>query len=172
MPERFAYVESHSLRNRAQVYIGNLSDKDSHPFTGFYITYPCDESPPPRGLVSMISLNPPAMGWIYADSGTLEAKYGNRSASIEHVKGPWDWTSDQTGVTLEGKEAFVAVEEEVAVEDGKTEKRWALYFDRTETGKGLPRGKQVLPISLDRNPTKPKEVTKESTGKKVTKKEA
>lgn len=104
------------------------------------------------------------MGWIYVDKDTLEAKYGNKSASIDHVKGPWDWTEDQAGMVLEGKEAFVAVEEQPGI--------WAVYFDRDENGKSLPKGKTVLPISIDRKPIKPKEVKKESTGKKVTKKEA
>lgn len=82
------------------------------------------------------------MGWLFIDKDTLEARYGNKSASIHNIKGPWDWTDDENGMVLEGKEAFVAVREE----DGL----WRLYFDRNEDGRGLPEGKLVLPISLDR----------------------
>lgn len=65
------------------------------------------------------------MGWIYAAKDTHELKYGNRSRSIEHVVGPWDWAGDADEiVTLEDKarEAFVAVDEG----DGE----WGVYFDR------------------------------------------
>lgn len=58
----------------------------------------------------MISTNPPAMGWVYADRHTYELKYGNKSASIDHVFGPWGMCEDDLGVDLEEKEAFVAVE--------------------------------------------------------------
>lgn len=49
-------------------------------------------------------------------------KYGNRTQSVEHVVGPWDWTEDERMITLEEKQAFIAVEEE--------EGQWALYYDR------------------------------------------
>lgn len=95
------------------------------------------------GLVSYTSVNPPAMGWLYADRGTLEIKYGNRSSSCAHIVGPWDWTpEDKTGLLLETKESFVAVEESKGV--------WGVYFDRMGDGTALPRGKTVLPISIDR----------------------
>lgn len=57
------------------------------------------------------------------DKNTHQLKYGNRSQSIEHVVGPWDWTGDEKTVVLEDKSAFVAVEEE----DGSG---WGVYFDR------------------------------------------
>lgn len=41
---------------------------------------------------------------------------------MQHVVGPWDWAKDEQVITLEEKDAFVAVEE--------TEGEWALYFDR------------------------------------------
>lgn len=97
----------------------------------------------------MTSMNPPAMGWIFFDKETLKGRWGNKSASIDNIKGPWDWTDYEDGMTLEGKEAFVAVEEEPG--------EWALYFDRHENGRGLPQGKLSLPISLDREPTEEKD---------------
>ncbi|KAI9667101.1 MAG: hypothetical protein M1831_001278 [Alyxoria varia] len=133
----------HVVLRNDKVYIGDLNSTSSFPFKGFYLGYPSDAKH--RGLVSLTSANPPAMGWIYADKDTMELKYGNRTASVEHIIGPWDWTPDEEGVTLEEKEAFVAVEEETGV--------WAVYFDRGEDGGGLPRGKRTLPISVERKPT-------------------
>ncbi|KAJ9209968.1 hypothetical protein DTO166G4_8440 [Paecilomyces variotii] len=98
----------------------------SHTAQAFYITYPETEEtkahPRGLGLVTTVSDDPPMLNWLYADKDTHEVKYGNRTQSIAHVVGPWDWTNDETGVTLEKKDRFVAVEEE----DGK----WAIYFDR------------------------------------------
>lgn len=87
------------------------------------------------------------LNWIYADKDTHEVKYGNRTQSIAHVVGPWDWANDEIGVILEGKDRFVAVEE-----DGK----WAVYFDRDSDGcqkvltaRGLGR-KKVVDIQVSR----------------------
>lgn len=91
----------------------------------------------------MTSDDPPAMGWIYVDKDTLEVKYGNRSASIKHIVGPWDWTEDEEGLILEKQEAFVAVQEQPGV--------WAIYYDRYLDGEGLP-DKPTLAISLERHP--------------------
>ncbi|KAI9798200.1 MAG: hypothetical protein M1833_004949 [Piccolia ochrophora] len=113
-----------------------------YPFCGFYVTYPSDAKP--LGLVSMVSDDPPTMNWMYVDRTTLEVKYGNRTASVDHVVGPWDWTDDEVGITLEGKEAFVAVEESTDT--------WALYFDRNGDCSGLPTKKRILEISLERKP--------------------
>ena len=125
------------------MYIESLDTTASFPFKGFYLNFPSESHH--RGLVSLTSANPPAMGWLYADKTTLELKYGNRSASVDNIFGPWDWTPDEEGVTLEGKEAFVAVEEGEGV--------WAVYFDRGEDGAGLPPGKRILPISVERKLT-------------------
>ena len=81
------------------------------------------------------------MGWIYADRHTFELKYGNKSASIDHVFGPWDITDDKLGLTLEESEAFVAVE----VDKGE----WQLFYDREGGGKGLPKGRK-LEVSIER----------------------
>jgi hypothetical protein len=121
-----------------------------HPFTGFYIMYPDeDRSPGERGLVSTVSVDPPMLNWVYVDKETLEVKYGNRTQSIQHIVGPWDWTEDEAGVTLDGWEGFCAVEEEEK-EDGL---KWALYYDRWDDDFGNGRligGKTRLQCSLER----------------------
>lgn len=116
-----------------------------HPFKGFWIGYPDDTVAPEdqvRGLVSLSSVDPPAMGWLYVDTETLELKYGNRSTSLPHWHGPWDMTEDNDGVTFLGEELFVAVEE--------SKGNWALYYDKHEDGRGLPKGKATLPVSIER----------------------
>lgn len=94
--------------------------------------------------MSTISNDPPMLNWIYVDRNTLELRYGNRTQSIEHIVGPWDWTEDEVGVMLECWEGFVAVEEK----DG-----WAVYYDinddRLDNGKKVG-GKRVLQCSLER----------------------
>lgn len=92
----------------------------------FYIEYPeLDETKHldrGLGLPTYVSANPPLLNWIYADKDTHELMYGNRTQSVEHFVGPWDWTEDEKTLLLEGKDAFYAVEEE--------EGQWALYYDR------------------------------------------
>jgi hypothetical protein len=121
--------------------------------------YP-DESrvPTERGLVSTISVDPPMLNWIYCDKQSLELRYGNRTASIEHVVGPWDWTEDESGVLLEDWEGFVAVEEDER-EDGL---KWAVYYDKYDDDLGNGRkvdGKRRLQCSLERR-ILPEELTK------------
>ncbi|KAF2428746.1 hypothetical protein EJ08DRAFT_568377, partial [Tothia fuscella] len=123
---------------------------EPHPFTGFYIMYPDDARvPPERGLVSTISNDPPMLNWIYCDKSTLELRYGNRTASIQHIIGPWDWTEDEAGVLLEDWEGFVAVEEKER-EDGL---EWAIYYDKSDDdlgNGGQVDGKRRLQCSLER----------------------
>ncbi|PVF95417.1 hypothetical protein CPB86DRAFT_827951 [Serendipita vermifera] len=96
---------------------------DGHAFSGFYLEY-APIKPPPMGLVSTIQPDPPELNWIYVDTNTLEMKYGNKTPSIQHIVGPWDWTQDQSAVTIEGWEGFVAVEESPGV--------WILCYDRDD----------------------------------------
>ena len=86
------------------------------------------------------------MNWLYVDRHTLEVKYGNRTQSLAHIVGPWDWTKDEEGILLEDQEAFVAVEEKEDV--------WAIYYDRDGGCAGLPKDKRILEISLERKPIK------------------
>lgn len=118
--------------DKGQVYLDDARSANrvpGHTAECFYIDYPeIEETKHLKrglGLVTTISDNPPALGWIYVDKNTHELKYGNRSQSIDHV-GPWDWSEgDERNLTLENKKgAFVAVEEG----DGS----WGVYFDRDE----------------------------------------
>lgn len=90
--------------------------------------------------------NPPLLNWIYVDKHTMELKYGNKTASIEHHVGPWDWTEDETGITFDELESFTAVED-------PTTRKWQIYFDVDDDGltKYVPKGRRMLQISLERN---------------------
>ncbi|KAL1596494.1 hypothetical protein SLS60_009141 [Paraconiothyrium brasiliense] len=129
-----------------------------HAFAGFYIQYPDDERfPPERGLVSTISDDPPMLNWLYCDRKTYELKYGNRSASITQIVGEWDWTEDESALTLDGWEGFVAIDEwDGADEDNTTEwgregLRWAIYYDIDDNGlKGKGKGRDMFEITLER----------------------
>ena len=110
----------------------------SHPFTGFFLRYPDEHRVPPiRGLVSTIQAEPPMLNWVYVDKDTYELKYSNRSGSIEHIVGEWDWTDEtrDSRLTFNGWEPFVAVKEEGG---------WALYVDYEDNGlKGRRKGKSL-----------------------------
>ncbi|KAI4676314.1 uncharacterized protein J4E88_007228 [Alternaria novae-zelandiae] len=129
-----------------------------HPFAGFYIAYPDeDRSPPERGLVTTISDDPPMLNWVYCDKKTYELRYSNRTGSIMHHVGVWDWTEDETHLTFEGWEGFMAIDEwDGADEDpdtpwGKEGLRWAVYFDKDDNGlKGRHKGRDMFEISLKR----------------------
>ncbi|KAH7138590.1 hypothetical protein B0J11DRAFT_476341 [Dendryphion nanum] len=135
-----------------------------HPFTGFYLPFPTEDlphrpipAPCVLGLVSSIpsdSTSPkskqtkPRLNWIYADKNTLELKYGPRVEARNHYIGPWDWTEDdEQGLTFDGEESFVAVEEKRGGEG------WAVYWDREDDrlkGMDVGRDKRVLRCSLER----------------------
>jgi hypothetical protein len=98
-----------------------------------------------RGLVSTTSsAHPPPLNWIYVDKYSFEVRYGPRGEANGHILGPWDWTDDKSGLTLEDWEGFVAVEGERGV--------WNLYYDRDDDGlKGrVAKGTRVLQCSLER----------------------
>ncbi|KAF2726790.1 hypothetical protein EJ04DRAFT_570958 [Polyplosphaeria fusca] len=128
-----------------------------HAFAGFFIQYPDeDRLPPERGMVSTISEDPPVLNWLYIDRDTYAATYGNRTASIKHIVGVWDWTDDEKFITLDGWEGFVAMDES-AVDGwkdtpwGKEGLRWALYFDIDDNGlKGRKRGRESFEVTLER----------------------
>lgn len=121
----------------------SLRKHASHTLQAFYVQYPDEGREATRGLVSTIADDPPMLNWIYVDKDTMELKYGNRTQSREHHVGPWDWTEDEVGLTIEGWEGFVAVEDEAG--------EWAVYYDRQDNRlKGLVPEKKVLQISLER----------------------
>lgn len=90
----------------------------------------------------------PKLNWIYVDKDTMEVKYGSRKEAKEHIIGPWDWTEDdEQGLTLDGEERMVAVEEE------RGGFGWAVYWDPEDDRlKGYEVGekKRVLRCSLER----------------------
>ena len=111
----------------------------------FYIEYPDTERVPvPLGLVSQVADNPPLLNWLYVDKDTMELRYGNKSTSIVHHVGPWNWTEDEEGITFDETEAFTAVETERG--------QWQLYVDMDDDGlsKYVPKGKRKFGISLER----------------------
>ena len=127
-----------------------------HPFTGFYIAYPDDSRPYTRGLVSTISVDPPMLNWIYVDKDTQEVKHANRSDSIAHHVGSYDWTSEDSNdscITFDDWEGFLALEEE--------EGQWALYFDMNDDGlKGVKKGRRTVEVSLVRRVISDQETNK------------
>lgn len=85
------------------------------------------------------------LNWIYVDKNTMELKYGNRSQSREHHVGPWDWTEeDEIGLTFEGWEGFVAVQDD--------EGEWQLFFDRNDDGLKdfVGKRRRKLEVTLER----------------------
>ena len=148
-----------------------------HTFCGFYIAYPNEDrpKPPPIGLVSTVSDDPPLLNWIYVDKITAELKYGNRTQSKPHRVGSWNWTTELEegefmneeeagGLLLDGEENFVIVEPESGREnDGRWEVRW----DRRDDGlKGVDgvKGRKVFRISLERTFVEEKPKKKEASG--------
>jgi hypothetical protein len=115
-----------------RVFIGQKEainpSKEGYVAEAFYIEYPDPErKPAPLGLVSQTRAEPPLLNWIYVDKNSAELKYGNKSQSIEHMIGPWDWTKDETMITFTKKRYFIAVEE-------PRSKVWQLYFDIDDDG--------------------------------------
>ncbi|KAJ5028407.1 hypothetical protein PSV08DRAFT_280500 [Bipolaris maydis] len=116
-----------------------------------------DRNPPERGLVSTISDDPPMLNWVYCDKNTYELRYSNRTGSIMHHIGVWDWSEDESHLTFDGWEGFVAIDEwDGADEDpstpwGREGLRWAVYFDKDDNGlKGRRKGRDMFEISLKR----------------------
>ena len=142
------------LKGEKLYIVPRSSDTDiGHPFEGFYIEYPDPERPRPLplGLVSTISKDPPMLNWIYVDKNTRELKYGNRTQSRAHVVGSWGWDAGEEGgaggLTLEGEEGAVAVEED----DG-----WEIRWEDEDRKIGL-QGSSKLAVSLERKMLEPKE---------------
>ena len=102
------------------------------------------------GLVSQVQDDPPLLNWIYVDKKTMEIKYGNKSASIEHEIGPWDWTEDEVQVVFDdAKAAFINAFYAVERVPGK----WQLFFDmKGDELKGyVPTNMKKVLVELHRN---------------------
>ncbi|KAL9043974.1 MAG: hypothetical protein Q9214_002860, partial [Letrouitia sp. 1 TL-2023] len=140
----------HLRDDRLVVHTSKPVAPPSSPFLGFYVPYP-DPSrrphPSPLGLVSFIASDPPTLNWIYVDASTSELRYGNRTASISHIVGPWAWDTgdsedsdddddddddDGGGLVLNGEERAIAIE----TEDGV----WRLFW---EPGNGVEGGGSI-----------------------------
>ncbi|KAK0718077.1 hypothetical protein B0T26DRAFT_645097 [Lasiosphaeria miniovina] len=93
-----------------------------HKFLGWYFTYPSEAQH--LGMVSTIQDDPPALNWIFVDKDSNMVRHGGRQDTLGgHTIGPWNWSSDEQWLTLEGDAArFVAVEQE--------NRKWAVAWDR------------------------------------------
>jgi hypothetical protein len=142
-----------------KLYITKNPSPQLVPFNGGFYQHP--DFPPDNtaGLVAITGEKPPTLRWVFLDSKTHEMRYGSRQESEGHVCGPFDWTSDEQQVTLEGWEGWLAVR---LPEDEEEEKErrglgmsdrhdlWRLYFDQHDNGAHLPTGAQALEICLKR----------------------
>ena len=101
--------------------------------------------PVPLGLVSQVQDDPPLLNWLYVDKDTMELKYGNKTASVAHHIGPWDWTEDEVGITFDQAETFLVVEDPAT-------RQWQLYYDMDHDGltRYVPKGRRKLQIGLKR----------------------
>ena len=106
--------------------------------------------PAPIGLVSQVQDDPPLLNWIYVDKDTMEIKYGNRSTSVTHNIGPWDWSEDEEQVVFDDMEAafinaFYAVE--------RLPGKWQLFFDYKgdQLAAYLPAKLKKVQVELRRN---------------------
>ncbi|OQD81293.1 hypothetical protein PENANT_c028G10149 [Penicillium antarcticum] len=150
--------------HNAQVYLGTdgkvYITKSNCPqlslFNGGF--YPHPEFPPDNtaGFVTISGEAPPTLRWLYVDSKTHEVRWGGRQESQGNLCGPFDWTKDESRVTLEGWEGWMAVRlprdemyaKELDMED--TQGLWRLYFDQNDDGADLPPGAEVLEVILSR----------------------
>jgi hypothetical protein len=143
-----------------RTWIAQPGQGDGYVASAFYIDYPDNERVPiPLGLVSQVSDNPPLLNWLYLDKETMELKYGNRTTSIEHHVGPWDWTEDEVGIVFEGEERFTAVETERG--------QWQVYFDCDDDmlKAYVPKERRKLQISLERSMVEEEESEEKSEEK-------
>jgi hypothetical protein len=140
------------------------SSEVPHPFTGFFYPFPTEDldlphrpmpAAPILGLVSTVPASSkgksnamrPKLNWIYADKETRELKYGPRAEAKHHTVGPWDWTEDEQGLTLDDEESLVAVEEESGGYG------WTVYWDRDDDRlkqSGVLEKHRVLQCSFER----------------------
>ncbi|GKZ19376.1 hypothetical protein AbraIFM66951_010986 [Aspergillus brasiliensis] len=129
-------AEQREQIHNAKVYVGpeNRPNPDTMtPFNGGFFTHP--QFPPDNtaGLVTITGETPPTLRWVFLDVTTHEVCWGGRAESEGQVCGPFDWTSDESRMTLEGWEGWLAVRFPGQDDEGV----WRLWFDRDDDGAGL-----------------------------------
>ncbi|KAJ5126021.1 hypothetical protein N7448_005330 [Penicillium atrosanguineum] len=142
-----------------KLYITKEPASTMVPYNGGFYTHP--EFPPDNtsGLVTISGEESPTLRWVFLDVNTHELRWGGRPDSEGHVCGPFDWSKDETYVTLEGWEGWLAVRlpeddtqertnQELGIDEGRGV--WRLYFDHNDDGADLPPGAQGLEIRLKR----------------------
>ncbi|KAJ5217017.1 hypothetical protein N7468_010025 [Penicillium chermesinum] len=142
-----------------KLYITKNPSSSMVPFNGGFYTHP--DFPPGNtaGLVTISGEEAPTLRWVFLDAETHEMRWGGRPDSEGHICGPFDWTSDEQFVTLEGWEGWLAVRlpeddaqdvihQELGIVEGR--EVWRLYFDRNDNGADLPPGSKGLEIQLKR----------------------
>lgn len=99
--------------------------------------------------------------WVFVDAQTHECRWGGRQDSEGHLCGPYDSSSDEQRIMLQGWEGWLAVrlrddekreqeEQDLGVADGQG--IWRLYFDENDDGADLQQDAQALEICLQRIP--------------------
>lgn len=111
------------------------------------------------------------LNWVYVDRATQELKYSNRSGSIAHHVGDYDWTdeTEDSCLTFGGWESFVAVEEAAGAQERDEERgrgSWAIYCDVEDDGlKAIKKGRRTLEVRLGRRVISDQEVNQWGIGR-------
>ncbi|KAJ6127293.1 hypothetical protein N7523_002905 [Penicillium sp. IBT 18751x] len=142
-----------------KLYITKEPASTMVPYNGGFYSHP--EFPPTNtsGLVTISGEETLTLHWVFLDAVTREMRWGGRPDSEGHVCGPFDWSQDETYVTLDGWEGWLAVRlpeddardhtyQELGIDEGRDV--WRLYFDQNDDGADLPPGAQGLEIRLKR----------------------
>ena len=88
-PQSQAHTQTQSQSEKTKASAKPKPNISGYLGSFFYIEYPDPRRKPVvRGLVSQVRDDPPLLNWIYIDRTTMELKYGNRTASIDHYVGP------------------------------------------------------------------------------------
>jgi hypothetical protein len=145
--------------NVLQLYITKEPASTMVPYNGGFYSH--RDFPPNNtsGLVTISGEETPTLRWVFLDINTHEMRWGGRPDSEGHVCGPFDWSKDETYLTLDGWEGWLAVRlpdddnqdrtnRELGIDDGR--EVWRLYFDQNDDGADLPPGAQGLEIRLKR----------------------
>lgn len=145
--------------NVLQLYITKDPASTMVPYNGGFYSHP--DFPPNNtsGLVTISGEETPTLRWVFLDVNTHELRWGGRPDSEGHICGPFDWSKDETYMTLDGWEGWLAVRlpeddthdetnQELGIDEGR--EVWRLYFDQNDDGADLPPGAQGVEIRLKR----------------------